>query len=371
MSIFEKDILKGSEKELLKLKEEVLCLETCEKECKELESGEKEECKLKEKKKAEIDKEIAEYEKAARKAVEEPFDKEIAEITKVKTVKEAEINKKRKEEIQKRQSEETGDLKARKDSIRKDIEKIAEDDQIPGIGISKLFLTLYYPKTSTDVFALLVGFVVLVFGISFAVYKLCFPQSGISVLLILCETLIIFFLLLYILLSNTIKEKHLKAYQEINALRKEGNKANSEIKKINKQVAHVSDEELGLSEDIAELENLKKELENCLSQKKEELDKFDKDEASKQVRENEIRDKHKAEWDALTQKLDAIRVELDKKKSEIKEKEMALHTKYEELRNRDKNIFKIKRIDELIGYIQRKEANTIEEALNVNKKKEE
>lgn len=371
MGLFEKDILKGGEKELLKLKSEVEALETCEADLKHLEAKEKEEGKLRDKKKAEIEKEIAEKEKAERKAVEEPFDAKLLELTEQKKAKEKEKEDKRKEVIKERTEAQTGGLKEKKNHLWKQIKEIAEADSLPVIGISKLFLTVYYPKTMAEVLGLLFGCAVIVFGGSFAIFKLFFAQSDISYYVILCESIAIILLLIYIILNNAVKEKHLEAYEDINMLRKEGNQTNNEIKKINKQVAKASEEDLGLTEYQEEIAKLEEEVKACKQERDEALKVFDKDKEGKEAREKLIWDSHEEEMKVLHQNVEEATGRKEERQKELEEREKKLHADYEALRNVEKNIFKLKVIDELLGYIQREEAKTIEEALKIKNGKEE
>lgn len=367
MGLFEKDILKGGEKELLKLKSEVEALDNCAADFKTMDAKVKEEEKLWDKKNAEIEKEIAEKEKAERKAVEAPFDTKLSELTAQKKEKETEKEEKRKKVIKERTEEQTGGLKEKKNQLWKQIQEIAEADQLPKIGISKWFLMVFYPKTIAEVLALMLGLAVIIFGCSFVVFKWVFVQAGISYYVILCESIAISLLLLYIALNNAIKEKHLDAYEDINVLRKEGNKTNNEIKKINKQVAGGSDDDLGLTEYQKEIEALEEEIKHSKKEKDVALKAFDGDKEGKEVREKEILDSYAEELKRLQQNVEnAIQLK-NQKKEEVAEREKKLHEDYDILRSLEKNIFKVKVIDELLGCIQRGEAKTIEEALNRKK----
>jgi len=367
MGLFEKDLLKGGEKELLKLKSEVEVLNTCETDLKALEEKEKEEIKVQDKKKVEIEKEVSDREKEMRKEVEAPFDAALAQLTKTKKEKEAEKEKRHKEEVQKRQTEGTAGLKAKKESLWKEIEKIADEDQIPGIGISKVFLTLFYPKTLADVIASFIGITVLILGSSFAVFKLCAEQGTTSVFLLICEAIIILFLLLYILLNNTIKEPHLDAFKEINQLRKEGNKTSSEIKKISKQVSKETDEDLGLLPYQEAIDALEKQIKETKQNKEASLKAFDADKEGNVEREQAIWNKYADEWNVLQQNVETAKQQKNQKKEELIEREKKLHEDYDSLYALEKNIFKKKVIEELLGYIQRNEAKTIGEALTRKK----
>lgn len=369
MSLFEKSILQGGEKELLKLKEDIQTLSDCRKELKALEVREKEEYKQREKKNAEIEKLIIENEKRAKKAVEEPFDKTLDDLKKNKEEKEAEKEKERKEEIRKQQENETGDLRERKEKIQDEIKEIAMEDNIPSIAISKVFLMLYYPKTFVEYFIRFFGSLILLFGVSFGIYQVCFMSGNKKDFIIVFEGLVIFALLLYLLLNRTIKEKHLEAFERINVLRGEKNKTSSEIRQINKQVANVSEEELGLQEYNEEIQRLEMEIAECKKQKKLALEEFEKNIDAKQAREHEVRNEKKQEWDTAVQNYETVENELNHKKAELEEKENKLHEKYEELSGEEKDIFKPKVIDDLLSIMKQGEAKTIEDALKKRRQK--
>lgn len=360
-------MLKGGEKELLKLKEDVQILSDCRKEVKALEVREKEEYKQREKKNAEIEKLITENEKKAKKAVEEPFDKTVDDLKKNKAEKEAEKEKERKEEIRKQQENETGDLRERKEKIQNEIKEIAREDKIPSIGVSKFFLMLYYPKTFVEHFIRFFGSLVLLFGVSFGIYRVCFVSGNKKDFIIVFEGLIILALLFYMLLNKTLKEKHLEAFERINVLRREKNKTSSEIRQINKQIANVSEEELGLQEYNEEIELLEKKITECKKQKELALDEFERNIDAKQAREREVWNEKKQEWDTVVQNYEAAENELSQKKAELEEKENKLHEKYEELSGEEKDIFKPKVIDDLLSIMKQGEAKTIEEALKRRK----
>ncbi|MGN0505492.1 MAG: hypothetical protein ACI4FZ_02970 [Lachnospiraceae bacterium] len=367
MSIFEKDMLKGGEKELQKLKESVRQLDDCEKALKELEHTEKEEQKQLEKRKKEIDNEVEEKEAEKRKKVAEPFDNVILELEKNKKEKVTEKEKKRKEEIKARCENETGGLRERGNNLKAQIKKIAEEDGIPGVCISKLFLAFYYPKHVSDFFVLFLSLAVIFLLIPLGCFKLLFTTGTIQQLTILYLITIVAFFVIYLLLNNLVKEKHINAFQSINEVRSERHKTEQEIKEIIQKIEKSTDEELGLDE----YNNAIAELEASISEKKLEkenaLNSFDDDAESKEKRENEIRGTHEDELRSMSKKLEETTRLRTEKLNELSEREKGLHNTYQPLLSIEKNIFKEKVIDELLGYIQTGEVKTIEEAIEKRK----
>lgn len=362
--MFNKNILTGNAKDLQELKELVLSREQHEKELKELQNHKESTKKQLEKRRKEIEKEISEMEQSERKAIAVPYDKKISNLEKEKKDILDKKAKERKEKIERMAAEETSSLKNEGEMHKEEIRKLSTDAGMPGFCISRLFLAFFYPRGIKDVMTLCFGLMIIFFIIPFGSYQLFWKESTRLSLTTIYLIVSICFFIIYILLNNCVKEKYLSTFREINKIRNENHKTERAIKEIVQKIEKTQDAELDLGEYDEKLKEKEAEIADIKKEKESKLSDFDNNAEEKEDRARKIWSNNKSLLDELQFKIDEITNKQEQKQSELIGLENSLNSdKYKPLRDIEKNIFKIKVLDELIECINDGETPNIKLAI--------
>ena len=362
--VLREDALKGGEKELLEFKDLVQSLEQAEKAAREAEGKEKEKIKQIDKREKEIEKAISDNELAERNLIANPFDKEIEELEKNKKDSISDKGKKKQEEIKRLGEEATLHLREKnKESVEK-MKVLAEEDAIPAPCRSKLFYAFYYPLGITDYLVLTIC-LVLWFAVLPLLSRFGLYQAGI--LLSMSDIYLIFVLLffvVYILINNFVKEKHMDAYRILNEIREEILGTNKEIRTILSSTKKTPETELGLEEFDSKVQELDAALIDKRGSREKSLMAFDENKEAKEERATVIRGQHQDALDQLKAELEKLTADREQKEAIRNELQSKLDSDYyKPLLAADKNIRKNKVLEELFLYLRTGEAKTIADAI--------
>jgi len=193
----EENILQGGEKELLELKKTLQEKDRYNGVLGSLDAATKEQREKIEQRKKEIEDEMNLEIERRREAVAKPFHDEIAvceeEIKRVNVKRSV----RRQELVEQMVKEEEEFYKKRKDNLEKQIKLIGQEEGVPAVCTSRLFLAFFCPRNGKDALILVAGLIVLLLALPMALYFGVYGGNNRQALLTIYLILIIFFYTLF------------------------------------------------------------------------------------------------------------------------------------------------------------------------------
>ncbi len=324
-----------------------------------------------EERKKEIDKAMNEEVQRRRELVAKPFLDEIAaceaEQQRVKNEKE----KRRQELITQRISEETEMYEKRKQNLEKQIKLLGQEEQIPAICTSRLFLAFFCPRTGKDALILVGGLVLLLLVLPLGIYFGVYGGNNRQILTTIYLILIIFFYTIYLLINNLVKDKYLVGINRLLKLLQEQEKLEAHRKQRIKELENIPDASLDLSEFETELNRLQAVIEELKKQKNGEVANYDSNQRLQLEIASEVKEKYKPNMDALRAELDEKMASYERMQAEYNKflDDKNIEQKYDILIRMEPGIFNQTVIDELIFYITHGDAENISKAIIKRNKK--
>ncbi len=367
----EDTILHGGEKELLELKK---TLQEKSRYGAVLESMDNEIVEQKdkiEKRKTEIEREMNLEVKRRRDAVEAPFYNEIAacevELQKAKD----ERDRKRQELITSMIQEEAELYEKRKANLDKQIKLVGQEEGVPGICTTRLFLAFFCPRTGKDALILVIGLLVLFLALPMAVYFGICGGNDRQTLTGIYLVFIVVFYTLYLLINNLVKDKYLVGINKLLKLLGESEKLEGRRKQRIKELENIPDSALDLGEFDTEVTRLQSVIDELNQQRSLAVANYDSDERLHISIGQEIQEKFKPEMDAMREVLEERMGAYDKMQAEYNKflDEKCMEQKYDILLRMEPDIFSQSVIDELIFYITHSDAENISKAISKRHKK--
>jgi len=366
----EENILQGGEKELLELKKTLQEKDRYNGVLGSLDAATKEQREKIEQRKKEIEDEMNLEIERRREAVAKPFHDEIAvceeEIKRVNVKRSV----RRQELVEQMVKEEEKFYKKRKDNLEKQIKLIGQEEGVPAVCTSRLFLAFFCPRNGKDALILVAGLLVLLLALPMALYFGVYGGNNRQALLTIYLILIIFFYTLYLLINNLVKDKYLVGINKLIKLYEERETLEIHRKKREKELEEIPDSALDLKEFDDEIKRLQSVVGELTKQKDVALVNFDSDQRLQLDIAKEIQDKFKPELDQMRAVLEENISSYNKMKKEFDKfmKEKKIEIRYEPLQRVEPNIFSQAVIDELLFYISHNDAETINRAIIMRNK---
>ena len=365
------DILLGGEKELQELKKTLQEKERYNGVLDSLDASVEEQKEKIEKRKQEIELEMKAEIKRRREEIAKPFYEEIAAC-------EVEIQKKRDERARKRQElidqmirEEAEMYEKRKRNLEKQIKLVGQEEGVPSVCTSRLFLAFFCPRTGKDALILVSGLVLLLLVLPMLLYFGIYGGNDRQALTTIYLVLIVFFYTIYLLINNLVKDKYLVGINKLLKLFGEMEKLEAHRKQRVKELENIPDSALDLQEFDGEINRLEAVVGELTGQKDLALVNFDSDERMQIDIGKQVQEKYKSELDKARAELDEAMSTYDKMEKEYNKfiNEKNIEDRYSSLIRIEPGIFSTKIIDELIFFICHGGADNIGVAVSMRKRK--
>ena len=367
------DILLGGEKELLELKKTLQEKERYNAVLDSLDASVMEQKEKIEKRKQEIELEMKAEIKRRREEIAKPFYDEIA-VCEVEVQKLSdERSRKRQELIDQMIREESEMYEKRKKNLEKQIKLVGQEEGVPAICTSRLFLAFFCPRNGKDALILVGGLVLLLLVLPMGLYFGAYGGNDKQALTTIYLVLIVFFYTIYLLVNNLVKDKYLLGINKLLKLYEESEKLDASWKKRTKELENIPDSALDLQEFDSEINRLESVIGELTGQKDLAVRNFDSDERAQIDIGKQVQEKYRPELDQMRAVLEDATNSYDKMQKEydkfINEKD--IEYKYGSLIRVEPGIFSTKVIDELIFFICHAGADNISSAVMMRKRKSE
>ena len=365
------EILLGGEKELLELKKTLQEKERYNGVLDSLDASVGEQKEKIDKRKQEIELEMNAEIKRRREEIAKPFYDEIA-------VCEVEVQKVRDERARKRQElidqmirEENDMYEKRKKNLEKQIKLVGQEEGVPAICTSRLFLAFFCPRTGKDALILVSGLILLLLVLPMILYFGAYGGNDRQALTTIYLVLIVFFYTIYLLINNLVKDKYLIGINKLLKLFEESEKLEAHRKQRMKELENIPDSALDLQEFDAEINRLEAVIGELTGQKDLAVRNFDSDERLQIEIGKQVQERYKPELDQMRAVLEDAINSYDKMQKEYDKflNEKNIEERYDHLIRLEPGIFSTKVIDELIFFICHAGADNIRSAVMMRKRK--
>lgn len=367
----EDSILHGGEKELLELKQVLQEKNHYNVVLDSMDTG-IEEFKAKiDKRKIEIEKEmnleILRRRDLVGKSFQEDMDACDAEIKNAQNVR----NGRRQELIDQMIQEEGVIYEKRKENLEVQMKLVSQEEGVPWLCTTRLFLAFFCPRTGKDALILVIGILLLLLVLPMGIYFGAYGGNDTQALTAIYLVLIVVFYTIYLLINNLVKDRYLQGINKMLKLMEESKKLDKGRKQRIKELESLPESSFDLSEFDEEMQTLEARKRELAEQKEIAVANFDRDENLQLSIAQEVQEKFKPE-------IDKMKAELDEKTRAYEEMqveyenfldEKAIEQKYEILLRVEPDIFSQSVIDELIFFLQHGDAENISKAVMKRKKK--
>jgi len=309
--------------------------------------------------------------KHRRELVAKPFYDEMAscevEIQRVSDEK----KRRRQELIDQILTEEKEMYEKRKENLEKQIKLVGQEEGVPGICTTRLFLAFFCPRTGKDALILVIGLVLLLLVLPLTIYFAGYGGNNKQVLTTIYLVLIVVFYTVYLLINNLVKDKYLVGINKLLRLLEESEKLDARRKQREKELENIPDSSLDLSEFDEEISRLQAVTEELSKQKNSALANYDSDQKLQLEIANEVRERYKPELEQMRAVLEDNISSYEKMQAEYNKflDVKAIEQKYDILLRVEPDIFNQTVIDELIFFMTHGDAENISKAVMKRKKK--
>lgn len=367
----EESILHGGEKELLELKKTLQEKSRYNAVLDSLDAAVEEQKEKIEKRKVEIEQEMNLEINRRREAVAAPFYEEIASCEVELQKAQDERARRRQELIDQMIAEETQMYERRKENLDKQRKLIGQEEGVPGICTTRLFLAFFCPRTGKDALILVIGLVILFLVFPMIVYFGAYGGNDRQALTGIYLVFIVVFYTLYLLINNLVKDKYLVGINKLLKLMEESSKLETHRKQREKELENLPDSALDLGEFDEEVNRLQAVIEELNKEKDLAVVNFDSDQRLHVAIGQEVQEKFKPELEHMRAVLEDKISSYDKMQVEYNKflDEKNMEQKYDILIRMEPSIFNQTVIDELIFYVTHGDAETISRAIVKRKKK--
>lgn len=367
----EESILHGGEKELQELKKVLQEKNRYNGVLDSLDTAVDEQ-KLKiEQRKSEIEKEMNLEVERRREEVAAPFYEEIASCEVDLQKAQDERSRRRQELIDRIREEETEIYEQRKENLEKQRRLVGQEEGVPGICTTRMFLAFFCPRTGKDALILVAGLIILFLILPMTVYFGAYGGNDRQALTGIYLVFIVVFYTIYLLINNLVKDKYLVGINKLLKILEEMSKLESHRKQREKELENLPDSALDLGEFDEKVNHLQAVIEELNKQKDLAIVNFNSDERLHVAIGQEVQEKFKPELDRMRAELDEIISSYEKMQEEYNNflDEKSIEEKYGILLRMEPDIFSQTVIDELIFYVTHGDAENISKAIVKRKKK--
>lgn len=367
----EESILHGGEKELLELKKTLQEKSRYNAVLESLDVAVEEQKQKIEQRKSEIEKEMNLEIKRRREAVAAPFYEEIAACEVERQKAENEKKRYKEELIEQIRAEETQMYEQRKENLELQRKLVGQEEGVPAICTTRLFLAFFCPRTGKDALILIIGLIVLFLVLPLSVYFGVYGGGNRQVLTGIYLVCIVVFYTLYLLINNLVKDRYLLGINKLLKILEELSKLETYRKQREKELENLPDSALDLGEYDVEVNRLQAVIDELNKQKDLAVVNFDSDERLQIAIGQEVQEKFKPEMDRMHSELDNINDSYEKMQSEYNKflDEKCLEERYGVLLQVEPYIFNQEVIDELIFYLTHTDTENISKAIVKRKMK--
>lgn len=312
-----------------------------------------------------ISDEISSTTKKRKEEIEAAYDVQADNIKvkmkKIRTKKEKSKTKKVSERIE----SETEDLKAEYKETSLKVKDILRENSIPSFCNSNLFFSLYLPKGFGDFFRIFICLFIALFILPCGIYFYVLPVEKIFYLVLVYVAIVVTLLIIYMLIENYVKDKHINGLKEIRILRSELKKNKKKQNKVIKSIKKDTDESIYKLENFdEELQELDKELEVINEQKRESLVVFDN--TTKYEIINEIKSRYEEELENFKVDLENVVKERKQLEDRIKTTSLNVANTYEVYLG--KEFMTVEKLENLATLMKENELKTVSEAIALYKR---
>ena len=324
-----------------------------------------------EQRKVEIEKEMNLEIQRRREAVAAPFFEEIA-VCEVEMQKAKDARDRKRQELLEQMIEEEKELyEKRKENLEKQIKLVGQEEGVPAICTTRLFLAFFCPRTGKDALILVIGLLLLFLVLPMVIYFGAYGGNDRHALTGIYLVFIVVFYTIYLLINNLVKDKYLVGINKLLKLVDDLAKLEAQRKQRMKDMENLPDSSFDLSEFDMEINRLQAVTEELNKQKNSALANFDSDQRLQLEIANETRESFKPELDHMREVLEEHMNSYEKMEKEYNKflDEKAIEQKYDILIRMEPDIFSQTVIDELIFYVTHGDAENISKAIVKRKKK--
>lgn len=361
-----KNILKEGKKTAIDIKKELLTLEEYKNKSRQAMSKENVcEKELREKER-EVDDEISRMIRKRRSDVEDTYKDRISKL-KARSKKISSRREKSKDaKMSERIKEETADYYSDNRIINSDIKSVMFKEKISAFYRTDLFFSLFMPHGLLDLLKLLIVALILLIPVPLFTIKATPWEEGTFLTVLLYAIIILFFGGIYIVVRNTKVAPRATVLKNIYEKKKLIKKNKKKIKSTTKSILKEKDDTVyNLDKYDKEIEDVDKEMDAAVKEQKAALETFEN--STRFMIENEIRSRHEDEIEKLTDNYKNAKKDADRLEDAVNKMEMDVSKKYDAYLGKD--FLKVDKVDAIIEIIQKGEADTIGEAMEVYKTK--
>jgi len=367
----EDSILHGGEKELLELKQVLQEKNHYNVVLDSMDTG-IEEFKAKiDKRKIEIEKEMNLEILRRRDLVGKPFQDDMdacdAEIKNAQNVRSG----RRQELVEQMIQEEGAIYEKRKENLEVQMKLVSQEEGVPWLCTTRLFLAFFCPRTGMDALILVIGILLVLLVLPMGIYFGAYGGNDTQALTAIYLVLIVVFYTIYLLVNNLVKDRYLQGINKMLKLMEESKKLDKNRKQRVKELESLPESSFDLSEFDEEMQTLEARKRELAEQKSIAIANFDRDENLQLAIAQETQEKFKPEIDKMKAELDEKLRAYEEMQEEYNNflDEKAIEQKYEILLRVEPDIFTQSVIDELIFFLQHGDAENISKAVMKRKKK--
>ena len=324
-----------------------------------------------ERRKADVEKEMNLEVLRRRDAVAAPFYDEIAACEVELQKANDERGRKRQELIEQIKEEEAELYEQRKENLEKQKRLVGQEEGVPGICTTRLFLAFFCPRTGKDALILVIGLLVLFLVLPMTIYFGAYGGNDRHTLTVIYLVFIVIFYTLYLVINNLVKDKYLVGINKLLKITAELEKLEVNKKKREQELENMPDSALDLGEYDQEVIRLQSVIEELNKQRDIAIVNFDSDERLQVAIGQEVQDKFRPELDQMRAALDDAMSSYERMQNEYNDflDEKCIEERYGILLRAEPDIFSQTVIDELIFYIIHGDAENISKAIVKRKKK--
>jgi len=272
--------------------------------------------------------------------------------------------KTKQKEVALRIRRETTDEREKERQLKLEIRSVYKRENVSGIINTKLFYSLFMPRSLSDVLVLVLAFVVALLGVPSIVYFLVLPEKWQTTLwlMLMYFAFAVIYILIYVGIMHATKGSHKELFVEINGLRAQIRANRKDMARIARRIKKDKDEsEYNLNQFDDEMKDITEDIHRILEEKKAALIEFEKD--AKQVLADSIRDKYSEELNGLKAYLAESREEQKTATARAKELNLLIAKKYEPYLGKENLSLDV--IDQLESRLDSGASKTIGEALKL------
>jgi len=367
----EESILHGGEKELQELKKTLQEKNRYNTVLDSLDTAVNEQKMKIEQRKSEIEQEMNLEVKRRREAVAAPFYTEIAACEVERQKAENEKNRYRQELLDRMREEEAEVYGQRKENLELQRRLVGQEEGVPGVCTTRLFLAFFCPRTGKDALILVSGLIILFLIFPLAVYFGVYGGNDRQALTGIYLVFIVVFYSIYLLINNLVKDKYLVGINKLLRILEELSKLEAYRKQREKELENLPDSALDLGEYEEEVNRLQAVIDELNEQKDLAVMNFDSDEHLHLAIGQEVQEQFRPELDRMRAVLDDNVSSYEKMQREYQKflDEKRIEEKYGILLRAEPDIFSQSVIDELIFYVTHGDAENISKAIVKRKMK--